>query len=100
MKVARRFCLAVAVLVLAAGCTLPLGSPGSTSSIQLVSSATVNGWRYDYYRDTAYPCSVSGYQTFVIGTMIGWAPSATRPLWVFMHGGGVEIGRASCRERV
>jgi hypothetical protein len=89
VKVARRFCLAVAVLVLAAGCTLPLGSPGSTSSIQLVSSATVNGWRYDYYRDTAYPCSVSGYQTFVIGTMIGSSPSATRPLWVFMHGGGV-----------
>ena len=90
MRVARRLGPLVAMLVLAAaGCALPLGSPGSTSSIQLVSTATVNGWRYDYYRDGAYPCSVSGYQTFVIGTKVGSSPTETRPLWVFMHGGGV-----------
>lgn len=89
MRVARRIGLALAVVVLAAGCALPLGSPGSTSSIQLVTSSTLNGWRYDYYRDAAYPCSVSGYQTFVIGTKIGSSATDTRPLWVFMHGGGV-----------
>jgi hypothetical protein len=81
--------LVLAVLVVAGtACTIPLGTPGTTDSIQFVSTSTLNGWRYDFYEDTAYPCSVSGYQTFVIGTKNGSSATATRPLWVFMHGGG------------
>lgn len=71
---------------LCAGCLL---SPGDTSQIALVSSFTKNGWRYDYYRNSAYPCSISGYQTFVIGTEIGSSATSTAPLWVWLHGGGV-----------
>jgi hypothetical protein len=74
----------VASLVLAA-C---LAAPGDTSKIALVSSTQTGGWQYDYYRNTAYPCSISGYQTFVIGTKIGSVATDARPLWVFMHGGG------------
>ena len=63
--------------------------PGNTASITFVSTATTDGWRYDYYRNTAYPCSVSGYQTFVDrhqGRFV--ATRAAAPLWAFMHGGG------------
>ncbi len=76
----------VAVTVLGA-CNL-LALPGNTASIALVSTSTAGGWRYDYYRNTAYPCAVSGYQTFVIGTNVGSSSTASSPLWVFMHGGG------------
>jgi hypothetical protein len=80
--------LLAAVVVAAAACVPPLSTPGSTASIQLVSTSTVNGWKYDYYRNTAYPCSISGYQTFVIGTKVGSSPTEPAPLWTFMHGGG------------
>ncbi len=61
----------LALVVLAAACTLPLSTPGSTTAIQFVSTSTTDGWKYDYYRNTAYPCAISGYQTFVIGTKVG-----------------------------
>jgi hypothetical protein len=77
----------VAVTVLGA-CNL-LALPGNTASITLVSTSTAGGWKYDYYRNTAYPCAVSGYQTFVIGTKIGSSSTSPAPLWTFMHGGGV-----------
>jgi hypothetical protein len=80
--------LAGALLVVLAGC-LPLTTPGDTGHIQLVSTSTAGGWKYDYYRNTAYPCAISGYQTFVIGTKVGSEASAAKPLWTFMHGGGV-----------
>jgi hypothetical protein len=54
-----------------------------------VSSTTLSGWRYDYYQDTAYPCSISGYQTFVVGTKVGSSDTASAPLFVWMHGGGI-----------
>jgi hypothetical protein len=76
----------VAVVVLA-GCDL-LALKGDTSKITLVSSTTSGGWKYDYYRNTAYPCAISGYQTFVIGTKVGSSDTTSAPLWVFMHGGG------------
>src|SRR5205085_2024465 len=60
----------VAALAVFAACD-PLALPGNTSSITFVSTTTTGGWKYDYYRDTAYPCSISGYQTFVIGTKVG-----------------------------
>ena len=82
--------LIVAGLVVFAvsACSPPLETPGDVRSVQLVSSSTLNGWKYDYYRNSAYPCSVSGYQTFVVGTKTGSSNTAPRPLWVMMHGGG------------
>ena len=32
---------------------------------------TTDGWKFDFYRNTAYHCAISGYQTFVIGTKVG-----------------------------
>ena len=81
--------LTVGFLVLAVANTACLVLPGDTSQITLVSSSTVNGWKYDFYRNMAYPCSISGYQTFVVGTKVGSSPTASSPLWVWMHGGGV-----------
>jgi hypothetical protein len=83
------------ILVAALGACTPLGTPGDTTSIQLVSTSTLNGWRYDYYRNGAYPCSVSGYQTFVVGTKVGSSSARPAPLWTFMHGGGVGYFDAS-----
>ncbi|MDQ6698428.1 MAG: hypothetical protein M3Z46_13325, partial [Actinomycetota bacterium] len=77
--------MAIAFVAAAAGC---LAAPGNTSAITLVSSSTISGWKLDYYRNTAYPCSISGYQTFTIATKTGSSPTAAAPLWVFMHGGG------------
>jgi hypothetical protein len=80
----------IVVISLVAGlCAACLGTPGDTSKISLVSSTTVNGWRYDYYRNPAYPCSISGDQTFVVGTKVGSSPTAPAPLFVWMHGGGI-----------
>lgn len=79
-------------LLLVAAATWLLGAclaaPGDTSQITLVSSSASGGWQYDYYRNSAYPCSISGYQTFVVGTKIGSPATDARPLWVMMHGGG------------
>jgi hypothetical protein len=81
--------ITVAVLALVgAACVEPLSTKGNTDAIQLVSTTTANGWKYDFYRNSAYPCSVSGYQTFVIGTKVGVSTTAPAPLWAFMHGGG------------
>ena len=71
-----------------AGCA-PLKSAGKTDQIQFVASSTSGGWKWDHYRNLAYPCSISGYQSFVIGTKVGSSATATRPLWVRMRGGGV-----------
>ena len=87
----RRFgtlALGAALVVLASGCILPLSTQGSLTGIQFVSSATSGGWKYDYYRNTAYPCAVSGYQTFVVGTKVGSSSTTTAPLYGVMHGGG------------
>lgn len=70
------------------GCA-PVGAPGGTDKIEFVGTEVVDGYSYDRYRNLAYPCSISGYQTFVIGTKVGSDPNAVRPLWVRMHGGGV-----------
>lgn len=63
-------------------------APGDTSQIQRAETTTSNGWTYTRYRNLAYPCAISGYQSFVIGTKVGSSPTATRPLWVKMRGGG------------
>ena len=86
----RRFLsLGLGLALLAVVGTACLTIPGTTSQVNLVSSTTVNGWQYDFYRNSAYPCSISGYQTFVVGTKMGSSPTGSSPLWVWMHGGGV-----------
>src|SRR6478609_153202 len=67
----------------------PVSAPGKTAQIHKVSSTTADGWRFDYYENPAYPCSVSGENTFTIATRLGVPDDEVRPLWVFMHGGGV-----------
>ena len=86
---------AVLVAVVAAGCVLPLSTAGNTGSIQFVSTTTQGGWKYDYYRNSAYPCAVSGYQTFVVGTKVGSSNTTPRPLFAHMHGGGAGYFDAS-----
>ena len=87
----RRMLLGAAVVVVAlvaSGCQ-PFAAPGDTSKIQLVSSTVQSGYRIEFYRNTAYPCAISGYQTFAIGYRETQATTAARPLWVHLHGGGV-----------
>jgi hypothetical protein len=81
--------LAAALITMAMAFTACLTQPGDTSHISLVSTSTVNGWKYDFYQNSAYPCSISGFQTFMVGTKVGTSATASAPLWVWMHGGGV-----------
>src|SRR5215213_9598869 len=87
MKRALAAALALALAVLT-GCH-PVGEAGKTDRIEFVGTTTVDGYKFDQYRNLSYPCSISGYQTFVIGTKVGSSDTATRPLWVRMRGGGV-----------
>lgn len=80
-----RLIAGLALVVGTAGC---INLPGDASHISLVSTSTVSGWRFDFYRNTAYPCSISGYQPFTIATSVGSSPTASAPMWVFLHGGG------------
>lgn len=73
----------------AAAAPPPLETPGKTANIQLVSSSEQAGYRWDFYRNLDYPCSVSGHQTFALGQRIGSSNGARAPLWVRMRGGGV-----------
>ena len=86
--VARLFGVLIALLV-AAACVPPLSSPGNTGSIQLVSTSVESGYRVEYYRNTAYPCSISGYQTFTIAYREGQPATTAAPLWTYLHGGAV-----------
>ncbi len=79
---------ALAALIALVGC-YPVGAPGKTSKIEFVGTTTVGDYEFDQYRNLAYPCSIRGYQTFVIGTKVGSSDTETRPLWVRMRGGGV-----------
>ena len=87
----RRFLVSSLACAASLGMTAcqPLENAGRTDRIEFAGTSTVNGWKFDYFRNTAYPCSISGYQTFVIGTKVGSSDTAARPLWVRMHGGGV-----------
>jgi hypothetical protein len=87
MKPALAVVLALALAALT-GCH-PVGEPAKTDQIQFVGTTTVDGYKFDQYRNLAYPCSISGYQTFVIGTKVGSSDTETKPLWVRMRGGGV-----------
>lgn len=80
--------LTVVMVAVLTGCIPGLGAPAPTSSVVFVSTSTLNGWKFDYYRNTSYPCSISGHQTFTVATKVGSTPTASAPLWVFLHGGG------------
>jgi hypothetical protein len=67
--------------------TAPRGSLAA-GAIQLVSTSDQQGYHIEFYRNTAYPCAISGYQTFAISHRIGQSEAASAPLWVYMHGGG------------
>jgi hypothetical protein len=74
-----------ALAAVLAGC---LAAPGDTSQVVKIDSTVVDGWQYDYYENRAYACSISGYQTFAVGTKVGSSTTDARPLWVKMRGGG------------
>jgi hypothetical protein len=76
----------LAVLVTAC---VPLNEPADTTRVQPLGTAAADGWTFTTYRNLAYPCSISGFQTFVIGTRDGSDPAAPAPMLVHMHGGGV-----------
>ena len=76
------------LVVLLLGTTGCLATPGDTSQVELISSTTASGWQFDQYRNLAYPCSISGYQTFTIATKVGSDAGANAPLMVWLHGGG------------
>jgi hypothetical protein len=83
---ALRALLAAIVVTGAVGC-VPLSTPGYTGTIQLVSTTLDSGYRVEYYRNTSYPCSISGYQTFAIAYRDGQPATSSRPLWTILHGG-------------
>ncbi len=53
-----------------------------------VADVSRDGYTYRYFENRAYPCAISGYQSFAIGVATGSSLSAAAPLWVKMHGGG------------
>lgn len=59
------------------------------ATIAKVDSKIDGDWQVDFYRNTAFPCAVSGYQTFVIGTKVSSNPTTPGPLFAKLHGGGV-----------
>jgi hypothetical protein len=63
--------------------------PTEPSPFVPIARTTVGEWKYVQYENLLAPCSISGYQTFVIGTKQGSSDSETSPLWVRMRGGGV-----------
>lgn len=65
-----------------------IGATPSTSGIHHVATTQRGVWRYDQYRNPAYPCSTSGSSTFTIATRTDVSADAVRPLWVYLHGGG------------
>ena len=53
----RTHLLLLAVVVVVAGACVPLATPADTNHIEAMGTTTVDGWRYDTYRDRGYPCS-------------------------------------------
>ena len=87
----------VLLVLSGAGITLGCGGMGgsetdgdfyTTQKIEQVSSQESDGWQLEYYRNRAYTCGVSGYQTFVLAYRKKDSLSDPKPLWVRLHGGG------------
>ena len=58
----------VVMVGLLGGC---LANRGDISQVVKIDQTDVGGWHYDYFENRAYPCSISGFQTFAIGTKVG-----------------------------
>jgi len=67
---------------------VPLSTAPVTNQMAIIDTDTNGGYNWTYYRNEAYPCSVSGNQTFILGQKVGMSNETTAPLWVRMHGGG------------
>ncbi len=76
-----------ALALIAAAC-----NPVDTSQISLegerTSSAVGFTWEFDFYRNAAYDCGLSGNYTFMVMNPFD-DPDAEAPMWVYLHGGGV-----------
>ncbi|MBI5528824.1 MAG: hypothetical protein HY897_21045 [Deltaproteobacteria bacterium] len=66
-----------------------IDEPFTVDQIELADTATQSGFRAEFYRNKAYTCGLSGWQTFVIVYPAGLGAGEERPLWVRLHGGGV-----------
>jgi len=66
-----------------------IDEPFTTERIELVDTATVEGFTIEFYRNLSYTCGMSGYQTFAVVYPEALPLTEERPLWVRMHGGGV-----------
>jgi len=60
----------------------------TTDGITLVDEAVGNGWRGRFYHHQIYTCAESGQQSFVLLSPEGVDDSESRPLWLYLHGGG------------
>lgn len=71
-----------------------IDEPFTTSQIKLVETRSVRNFQAEFYRNYAYPCAIKGsdYQSFVIMKRDD-ATEGSLPLWVYLHGGGVENTR-------
>ena len=86
----RRLVIALlATSLVAALCSACLATPGDTSKIAFVSSTTVNGWKYDFYRNRRIPAASAATRRSWWAPRSGSSPTVSAPLWVWLHGGGV-----------
>ncbi|MEM9255833.1 MAG: hypothetical protein AAGA91_10305 [Pseudomonadota bacterium] len=65
----------------------------TTSGISLAGQQSVTraglDLDFDFYRNTAYACGLSGNYTFMVLNPANESASDEAPLWVYLHGGGV-----------
>jgi hypothetical protein len=71
--------------------THPLDQPINLERIELVESNVMGQFAVEYYRNKAYTCAQSGYQTFLLAYRQTDPLETARPLWVRMHGGGTGL---------
>jgi hypothetical protein len=69
-------------------CAKTIDEPYRTDLIVLVGTASNAGYTAELYRNMAYTCGYSGYHTFVVAYPTGVPRTETRPLWMYLHGGG------------
>lgn len=60
-----------------------------TENIELVETKQEASWTAELYRNNAYPCSLEGYQTFVLAYKNEIPKEDPHPLLIRLHGGGI-----------
>lgn len=81
--------LATLAVVAALASCATVATPGDTAGVEVLEVRTVGGYRFTQYVNRAYPCSVSGHQTFTVVERSGTEAEEPAPLFVHMRGGGV-----------